>query len=492
MWEELENGLEWFKAAPARWYASAKEDVSAAAEWIWNVLQGDFADDQSTAQVVTGTVISMIPFVDQICDVRDVVANCRKIHQDVSNKWSWVALILTLIGLFPVLGSLGKGCGKILFAYGRKCVFRAGVHALEAGFWQASRPWVEAGIKKLNQYLAMPSVRRTLKSLGWLNPYKTIAGKLRQVMGKLNVGELSKAFDKVIEALNYFVGKIQRWGSEAMGTKAGQLLRQVMDIRNAMAKRVEELLAPVRDWLEQLARRIELETNLAYRAEVNAVNPSKYMRPQLAADAADMAANKPRWVDEAASLRHKPMGDAPFEKGWPDISKTAPTPLGKAYKTFHNAKPVTIKPGEKLYRVVDPSSFDNSICWMREAEFKALKSRDDWRRRFAVWRYWNRNGEYATYVVPPGEGLRVWEGATASQRLEEGSKFVLEGGAPQIVLDPKQLKPEYLAKRKPTGWGYTDFPGESDEFLGLPKLANNIDPRNLAPDGKLKLPAKAP
>ena len=132
MWGELENALAWYAAAPSRWIASGKQDLSAAADWIWTVLQGDFAEEQSTAQVVTGTVISMIPFVDQLCDVRDVVANCRKINEDSENKWAWVALVLTLIGLFPTLGSLAKGSFKILFAYGRKGVMRAGVKVLES------------------------------------------------------------------------------------------------------------------------------------------------------------------------------------------------------------------------------------------------------------------------------------------------------------------------------------------------------------------------
>jgi len=150
MWDDLENALAWYAAAPARWYDSTKEDLSAVAEWIWNVIQGDFADEQSTAQVITGTVISMIPVVDQICDVRDLVANCRKIHADSGNKWAWVALILTLIGLFPVLGSLAKGCCKILFAYGRKFAVRTGARMGLEHFWDASRPFVEAGIRKLN------------------------------------------------------------------------------------------------------------------------------------------------------------------------------------------------------------------------------------------------------------------------------------------------------------------------------------------------------
>ena len=96
MWEELENALAWYAAAPQRWVQSAGQDLSAAAEWLWVVLQGDFAEEQSTAQVVTGTVISMIPLVDQLCDMRDVVANCRKIDQDSSDKWAWLALALVV------------------------------------------------------------------------------------------------------------------------------------------------------------------------------------------------------------------------------------------------------------------------------------------------------------------------------------------------------------------------------------------------------------
>ena len=122
---------------------------------------------------------------------------------------------------------------------------------------------------------------------------------------------------------------------------------------------------------------------------------------------------------------------------------------------------------------------------MRKEEFLKLKSRDDWRRRFAVWRHWNRNGEYLTYTVPPGAGLNVWEGPAASQTLK-GHPYVLEGGANQIVLDPTHLQPEALSKRQPTNWGYTDFPGDTDEFLGLPKLTNNMNSYNLPPDHPMR------
>ncbi|CAJ0874785.1 hypothetical protein R1479_02109 [Ralstonia mannitolilytica] len=489
MWDELENALAWFKSAPAGWIASGKQNLASAAEWIWVVIQGDFAEEQSTGQAVTGTVISMIPFVDQICDVRDVVANCRKINSDSSDKWAWIALVLTLIGLFPVLGSLAKGCCKIMFAYGRKSVFRVGKVALDSDFWKASKPFVETGIQTLNRHLQSPAVRRGLRAIKVANPYHWIAGKVREVNGKLTVTELIRAFDKVFEALRYFVDLIQRWGTAAMASRAGELLKSITRIREMMNKRLGEVLAPVNQWLKKLERRLEIEGDMLYRANVNAVNPHKYTWLKPDDEVALLDKHGAKWVDKSKRLPYKPLGDFTPVANWPDLNPILKPgerhPLKDAYATFHSAKPVTIPPGEVLYRVVDPSSADNSICWMRKEEFLKLKSREDWRRRFAVWRHWNRNGEYLTYTVPPGAGLNVWEGPAASQTLK-GHPYVLEGGANQIVLDPTHLQPEALSKRQPTNWGYTDFPGETDEFLGLPKLTNNLNSYNLPPNHPMR------
>lgn len=433
----------------------------------------------------------MIPFVDQLCDVRDVVANCRKINSDASDKWAWVALVLTLIGLFPVLGSLAKGCCKILFAYGRKSVFRVGKAALDAGFWKASKPYVEAGIQTLNRHLQSPAVRRAMRTIKVVNPYHWIAAKVREVNGKLAVAELVRAFDKVLEALRYFVDLIQRWGTAAMATRAGELLKSVTHVREMMNQRLGEVLAPVNQWLKKLERRLEIEGDMLYRADVDAVNPHKYQWLTQDDEAALLTDHGAKWVDKAKrGLPYESLDEFKPVANWPNLEpKLKPNekhPLKDAYQTFHSAQHVTIPPGEVLYRIVDPSSADNSICWMRKEEFLKLKSRDDWRRRFAVWRHWNRNGEYVTYTVPPGAGLNVWEGPAASQRLDRHPEYVLEGGANQIVLDPTHLQPEHLGKRQPTNWGYTDFPGETDEFLGLPKLTNNLNPKNLPPNDTMR------
>ena len=339
MWEKFENALAWYGAAPSRWVASGKKDLSAAAEWIWEVLQGDFAEDQTTAQTMTGTVISMIPFVDQICDVRDIVANCRKINQDTSNKWAWVALVLTLIGLFPTLGSLAKGSFKILFAYGRKGVFRAGAHALDSDMWKATKPWVEQGIQKLNEFLARPEVRKTLAALRWDNPYKHLARLMRELAGQVNTGALLKAMDGGVDALKNLLGKVQKWGTAAMSTKAGELLQLVSRVRTQANAKLAEVLKPVQRWLDHMARRLEIEADMNYRAYTNSVNPHAFTRPSLAAEIDALKTNKPAWVDMGVKEKHLALDVSPSAAGYPDIGKTAKRPLNNAFKTFHNAAP---------------------------------------------------------------------------------------------------------------------------------------------------------
>ena len=109
---------------------------------------------------------------------------------------------------------------------------------------------------------------------------------------------------------------------------------------------------------------------------------------------------------------------------------------------------------------------------MSETDFFKLKSKNDWRRNYAVWASWNSNGEFVTYVVPPGKPLCVWEGVTASQRLK-GTDFVLEGGARQIVIDPAHMARSQISRRQSTNWDYDDL-GVSNNLVGVPVLKNKV------------------
>jgi hypothetical protein len=466
--DEFENALAWFTAAPKRWLASARKDLGAVAEWIWGVLQGDFNEDASTAQVATGTVISMIPFIDQICDVRDVVANCKKIHSDSGEQRHWVALILTLIGLFPTVGSLLKGCGKVAFSS-----IRAGAHI--SGVAPKIAEAIEFSVVQLNKFLARPAVRKTLKSLKIDNPYKYLSVQFRKLATQVSVAKLLKAFDEARQAANSLLQLVKKYGGSSLATRASALMELLQDVRKAADKPLAWALKPVQNFLDRLARRLDLEADLAHRAHLNALNPHSFARVTDAAEEAEFKKHLPTWADAGKGLKNKPLSKAPVAPdGWrstmPDPKN--PHPMDNAHTTFKTMKAVTIPPGETLYRVIAPNSSDNSICWMRKAEFDKLKSKSDWRRRFAVWVAWNRNGEFVTYTVPPGKGLNVWEGITASQEMKGNSLFTLEGGAIQLVVNPDDLKKSGIGKRKLTNWGYDVF-GSASNLIGVPTLTNN-------------------
>ncbi len=464
---EFENALAWFRSAPARWMNSAKKDLTAGAEWIWGVIQGDFNEDASTAQVATGTVISMIPFVDQLCDVRDVVANCRRIHAEPSKTVHWIGLVLTLIGLFPTLGSLFKGCAKVAFASLRKS-------ANVVGATPQIAKAIDGAVFMLNRFLARPEVVKTLRALKIDNPYKYLSGKFRELAGQLTSGKLLAAFDQARQAAHSLLDLVKRWGGKALADRAAALLQVIDGVRRMADTMIGRALKPVQDLLNRLARRLDIEADMAHRARLNVRNPHGYLRTSADAEKEAFDRALPAYADKTGRLKNRPLRAAPKEKaGW---TSTVPSssrgrhPLDNAYNTFTTMQPITLPPGTTLYRIVDPKSADNSICWMSKAEFERLKSKDDWRRRFAVWANWNGNGEYVTYTVPPGAGLNVWEGVTASQAMKDTS-YVLEGGARQIVVDPAHLQKEYMGKRAPTKWGYSDL-GRSSSLVGVPVLKN--------------------
>lgn len=483
-WEDLENALGWLRAAPARWLQSARQDLSAAAQWIWVVLQGDFAEEQSTAQVVTGTVISMIPLVDQLCDIRDVVANCKKIDEDPEDRGAWVALALTLIGLVPLLGSLAKGCLKVLFAYARKAIHHAGRGALDSDLWQLTKPYMEHGIAKLNDHLARPEVRRALAALRIDQPYRYLAEQVRKLDAQVQKSRLLAALDSALGPARELLSMVQRWGGDELARKAVRLVQRLERARGQADRGLTLALKPVHDWLGRLAQRLDVEHRLNYRAQTDNLNVHHFHRFSLDAEIEALRKNLPQWVTVGKKAKFRPLEEAPkVPPGHFDISENAPSPLTNVFEAFHTVRPDVLPPGTVLYRVLDPKSNDNSQYWMTKPEFDQLLSKPEWRQKFAVWRHWNHNGEFVTYTVPPGKGLPVWRGTTASQELkdrdgvpvkadEHGNLYWLDGGAEQIVVNPADLQRGHLGPRQFTGWGYDEGDIQVD-LVGVPILQHH-------------------
>lgn len=473
--KQFENALAFYQPAPAGWFSGAQRKVEAGGEWLWETLQGDFHEDPSTAQVVTGTVISMIPVVDQLCDLRDFIANCRKIDEDSSNVWNWVALTLTLICAFPIFGSLFKGCFKVSIQSLRRWIQNnsVGRHRNDSRF--------DPVIIQLKLYLDMPVVRKTLVRMKIHNAFGYLADQISKLSSMLSVEMLMDAFRTLMDATRSLLNTISRWAPYTLTAPVEVLWAMLERVHRQANAGLESALGPTRDYLDALSNRLRVEADGVYRAR-----PGSNVHVLGNRDSAELALitkEKPDWVDEAAKVKYAPLNNFPsdymkkIDEGWP---------ANATYKfnTFHDAmRAVEVPPGERLYRVVEPgsNSYDNGAFWMSEVEFKKLTSKSEWRRHFAVWKHWNENGEYLIYTVPPGKPLKVWEGPAAGQKIKPDADYMLEGGREQILVNTSDIKQDFISPRQKTGWGYDDGTGSAEldpvkPFLGLPDLTHNWHP----------------
>lgn len=506
--EQVSNAItdKTLKAALA--FFSAAKDGSEAAKnvgiWLWEVLKGDFHEDPSIGQIATGTVISMIPLVDQICDVRDFFACANQIRDKPNDNMPKVMMAITIIGVIPVAGSLAKGTLKIILS-----IIRRSFRNVPPNFYKSVKfekvfdDNLEKALKQVRIFFNRSDVLKyiSFKKIG--DPYKYVAKELEKLISQASknsniIVEKSKFLLKQFDQL---IGYVERLGGNS------KLVQQALEeqkklrhfVNNELPKYLQnnEILNAALKMLKKIQRRLEIESDMAFRATVNKKNLDKVWFPYLD-ELEQMKKKTPSWADknrkpiknQAHAFAKPPKNEIEkLKEGYPDI--------GKDFMTFAKdaAKATEFKEGEVLYRIISPGSADNSVCWMRESEFKKLSNKDDWRRYFAVWGSWNSNGEYVTYTVPKG-GLKGWEGAAGSQvmntakpkvkpanitdeewskKLKEAEDFSLEGGAIQIVIDPKMLQVSNIGARKPTGWGYGDDElGHTVDLVGVPELKNNV------------------
>src|SRR5690606_27014076 len=116
---------------------------------------------------------------------------------------------------------------------------------------------------------------------------------------------------------------------------------------------------------KRLAQRLDVEHRLMNRAQTNVVNLHSFQRCSLDADVEALRKNPPDWVHVGKKGKFGPLEEAPdVPPKHFDIGRKAAQPLKNAFNTFHSIEADTLAPGTVLYRVLDPKSIDNSICWM--------------------------------------------------------------------------------------------------------------------------------
>lgn len=501
--------------------------------WFWEAVEGDFNEGRSTSQILVDAGISMIPLVDQVCDIRDLVANCRRLNRDYADTWGWVALVLTLIGLFPTLGSLVKGILKIFFGFVRRSGGQKTVEAVEAAM-----SWVVSFLRRrdVQKYLSAHKIDEVFK---WL------AIQLKEVRAKINTAALTNAFDRAIKVLNDLVNKVEF--VPLLGSKAKQALVEVKKIRLAADSHLASALQPAQDILDTVILRLEKQALQKQRAIVDTRNIHyRGVLPESAAVAL-MRKRKPKWLTEGENPVYP--GLAPKkERASVDAMSARTTSSGQRrndkdifppltdqnIQSFHTLVADTIKGPARLYRILAPNSRAMSDCWITEKIFRKLQESPDpkaaWRKYLAVWPDWNVDGQFVIYDVKAGESLNVWRGVASSQTKSSLHGLQLEGGFEQIVfnvtrndvrndgvlyckvikgkepklgppmtqnevdgitasMNPQQKKvffDSHLSVREKinhpnisgpfeTGWGYSEFDGAGmASKIGLPSLSGQI------------------
>lgn len=504
--------------AALEWETDSKPpDDKNTWQWLWEAIQGDFNDNRSTGQIAFDAGISMIPVVDQICDVRDIIANCKGIAQSEENEdntWKWVALALTLIGLFPSLGSLVKGVLKIFFTFVRRYGLNHLVKAVDEAM-----TWVITLLRKRD-------VQQYLRKLKVDEVFKWLANAIRKVRGQVSAGALLKAFDKAIGILKKLLEKVT-WMPK-VGDRAKKTIALVEKIRKQADAQLAKAVAPIQKILDRIIHRLDMEhmvqrsgilnaSNVHFRGTLPEAQAVTLMRKAEPLPPWLSKGRDGKWAEQELDDGKQLLADHP---DWPKLNDTN-------IRSFHSMKADEIKGPAKLFRITSPSNGAMGDCWVPEDVWeKILKSPDPkvaWRKYSAVWPDWNPNGQFVVLEIKAGETLKVWRGPAASQAKDKALKLDahLEGGWEQVIVKVEKsqwdstryymrggghgdkLHPpgliraewEQLSKEKKkaytpirekinhpdikgpldTGWGVTDFDAQlRDAKIGLPALPGQV------------------
>ncbi|TVO60061.1 hypothetical protein [Denitromonas ohlonensis] len=499
--------------------ADTAKDAKQKANWVWEALQGDFNPNRSVGQIGLDTAVCLVPGVDTVMDVRDLIANIIVIARTPTAGGAWFALVLTLIGFFPELGSVAKGVVKIVMVRLRPYIKHADDLTNASKMVKYLDKAFDDALPDIIQYLRHPKVQQFLTKAGVPDVLKWVSESIMTVVGKVDTAALKGLFNSGTEKLKDILRYLQPLLPEAAGTKIKQLLNGIVTVQRGFDKAVNQYIEPIRAILRRLAQRLDEMHWVAYTQDVN----KGWIAPLSEQGARRLIKkHQPDWVKTAEPVLYKQLDPKDFirtdayRKG---LAEGAPA-LGKEeIESF--AKGVKARPlanGETLYRIIDPTSGSLSTCWITEKVWKEINAnpelaRQIWRGKLAVKPEWNQNGTYVKYTYNRDRDgdITVWEGPTAMQWLNENSENVadgfLEGGLNQVVLHPKTqirnvqaddfvgaqfpdmveggaIKHPVTGESKPsgvrtkindpriegpfeTGWGFKDFEDQHD-LIGLP------------------------
>lgn len=215
-------------------------------EWLKGVLQGDYNEDPSISQIITRTLLTMVPVVDQVGDIQDLSAALYKlIDEGRYDEWGvWGDLVLTLVGMVPIVGSLVKGSTKILIKEIKQSEFIK--QAIEAVQKKVLEPLSEKFIhatSELGKAVKEVTAAAVSKARGYREKFGELLEPIRRSLSV--AGEkVSKYAGKIWESFKRFVKEED--GSVAIRpSKGGGYSRGTHNLPDSFHKREDFTLEEV-------------------------------------------------------------------------------------------------------------------------------------------------------------------------------------------------------------------------------------------------------
>lgn len=417
-------------AALKQGYNNAKE----SAEWVGGVLQGDFKEDQTVAQIITNAVISSIPFVGWVADARDAVANIIKLSDENNRKdfFIWLALVATLIGIIPGVGDAIKAVIKI--------VISKGVDSLKP-------------ILRLFERLGLGDRIKLLKNINWGEIAQKTLAKFNEIMDKI-IGELERLLNKLPS------------GFKDTRVKIKELLKNLKAVKDEGQAKVEEAVYWIRDKLNELIRKYEANPEFS-TAKPNALNLRRLKRSRLtgATDADEVAQIEAYNLQYAKKKKMNSQKQYSYPKefnsekafrehlkkdGLDDLANDDWFFKGD-YKNFDSINAQRILPGKGndgyLYRVFDQHPTQGAKPQGGYWSLTPPKGTEDqWRAGSAVKRQWNEDGQYVKMKIPD-EGLPAITGKAAPQKLGD-TGYTISGGDQQLYIPRNVVEDQFQKQGK--------------------------------------------
>ena len=225
---------------------AVKKGIGSSLQWIWEALQGDFNPNQSTGQIAANAVLGLIPVVDQVLDCRDLIANARDIYRDPKQPDKWIFLCLTLIGLFPSLGSALKGVLKIIFLFVRKT----------GGDTSKS---IRLAMAPVLTFLSDPKVKKILGISRLDTVLKQFAGQIRGLKGQISASSLQKNLNDAVNSLTSLINKIKGLAPSSVRSWLEQSQRMVLQMQMQASQMLPSAMGPVLKSLDEIAEGLEKE-----------------------------------------------------------------------------------------------------------------------------------------------------------------------------------------------------------------------------------------